>query len=264
MSDWARSEATTSTSVAVRVGDVERNAVVERLAAHAAAGRLTVEELDERVERAHRAVHGAELEVLERDLPARPAPGSRSSTLSHGGCFGRSCDRRFGGGRTPAGPRPSLRLAADVSYRRLAAHRFDATEPFVSALEQVTSRAAMRVASPAIVLAMLPAVLDQTILATALPTIAGELGKLTDVSLVVTAYVVAAAAATPLWGKLGDRHGRKPLLEPPILAFLALAHGFRDTFRLAAVQQAVLSPVLAAASTLARLSGRAPTTTSAA
>ena len=65
----------------------------------------------------------------------------------------------------------------------------------------------------AIVLAMLPAVLDQTILATALPVIAGDLGSLSDVSWVVTAYVVAAAATTPLWGKLGDRHGRKLLLE---------------------------------------------------
>jgi EmrB/QacA subfamily drug resistance transporter len=73
----------------------------------------------------------------------------------------------------------------------------------------------------AIVLAMLPAVLDQTILATALPTIATDLGRLTDVSWVVTAYVVAAAAATPLWGKLGDRHGRKPLLMIALAWFLA-------------------------------------------
>ena len=65
----------------------------------------------------------------------------------------------------------------------------------------------------AIVLAMLPAVLDQTILATALPVVADDLGNLSDVSWVVTAYVVAAAASTPLWGKLGDRHGRKPLLR---------------------------------------------------
>jgi EmrB/QacA subfamily drug resistance transporter len=72
----------------------------------------------------------------------------------------------------------------------------------------------------AIVLAMLPAVLDQTILATALPTIALDLGRLTDVSWVVTAYVVAAAAATPLWGKLGDRHGRKALLEISLTMFL--------------------------------------------
>src|SRR3954454_21998789 len=73
----------------------------------------------------------------------------------------------------------------------------------------------------AIVLAMLPAVLDQTILATALPVIAGDLGSLSDVSWVVTAYVVAAAETTPLWGKLGDRHGRKPLLELALLVFVA-------------------------------------------
>ena len=73
----------------------------------------------------------------------------------------------------------------------------------------------------AIVLAMLPAVLDQTILATALPTVASDLGRLADVSWLVTAYVVAAAATTPVWGKLGDRHGRKRLLEIALAAFLA-------------------------------------------
>src|SRR4051794_6514843 len=82
---------------------------------------------------------------------------------------------------------------------------------------------ATRVAIPfaAIVLAMLPAVLDQTIVATSLPTIAGDLGSLSDVSWVVTAYVVAAAASMPLWGKLGDRHGRKLLLEISLAAFVA-------------------------------------------
>ena len=73
----------------------------------------------------------------------------------------------------------------------------------------------------AIVLAMLPAVLDQTILATALPTIAADLGSVADVSWVVTAYVIAAAATTPLWGKLGDRRGRKRLLEVALTLFLA-------------------------------------------
>ena len=81
--------------------------------------------------------------------------------------------------------------------------------------------AAIRIGFAAIVLAMLPAVLDQTILATALPTIATELGRLSDVAWVVTAYVVSAAAATPLWGKLGDRHGRKRLLEGSLSLFLA-------------------------------------------
>jgi EmrB/QacA subfamily drug resistance transporter len=81
--------------------------------------------------------------------------------------------------------------------------------------------AATRVAFWAIVLAMLPAVLDQTILATALPTIAADLGRLADVSWVVTAYVVAAAATAPLWGKLGDRNGRKLALEASVVLFLA-------------------------------------------
>ncbi len=72
-----------------------------------------------------------------------------------------------------------------------------------------------------VVLAMLPAVLDQTILATALPTIASDLGRLAQVSWVVSAYVVAAAAFAPLWGKLGDRHGRKLVLELTLAGFLA-------------------------------------------
>jgi EmrB/QacA subfamily drug resistance transporter len=80
--------------------------------------------------------------------------------------------------------------------------------------------AAVAIGFAAIVLAMLPAVLDQTVLATALPTIATDLGRLTDVSWVVSAYVIAAAASTPLWGKLGDRHGRKRLLEISLVMFL--------------------------------------------
>lgn len=79
---------------------------------------------------------------------------------------------------------------------------------------------AVAVPFAAIVLAMLPAVLDQTILATGLPVIASDLGSLSDVSWVVTAYVVSAAATTPLWGKLGDRHGRKLLLEVSLLGFV--------------------------------------------
>ena len=79
----------------------------------------------------------------------------------------------------------------------------------------------VRLPFAALVLAMLPAVLDQTILATALPTIATDLGRLSDVSWLVTAYVVAATASTPLWGKLGDRHGRKRLLQAALAGFVA-------------------------------------------
>src|SRR3954464_15762940 len=78
----------------------------------------------------------------------------------------------------------------------------------------------IRLPFAALVLAMLPAVLDQTILATGLPTIARDLGSLADVSWVGSAYVVAATAATPLWGKLGDRHGRKRLLQVSLTWFV--------------------------------------------
>lgn len=94
----------------------------------------------------------------------------------------------------------------------------------------------------ALVLAMLPAVLDQTILATGLPTIARDLGSLADVSWVVSAYVVAATAATPLWGKLGDRHGRKRLLRISLAWFVlasaacGLAHDITQLIVLRAVQ----------------------------
>jgi EmrB/QacA subfamily drug resistance transporter len=84
-----------------------------------------------------------------------------------------------------------------------------------------TNKASVAIPFAAIVVAMLPAVLDQTILSTALPTIAVDLGRVSDVSWLVTAYVVAAAATTPLWGKLGDRHGRKRLLQIALTGFVA-------------------------------------------
>ncbi len=87
-------------------------------------------------------------------------------------------------------------------------------------LHAPAARPGVRLAFAAIVLAMLPAVLDQTMLATALPTVSSDLGRLADVSWIVTAYVVAAAAATPLWGKLGDRYGRKALLQASLLLFV--------------------------------------------
>src|SRR5581483_9002927 len=73
----------------------------------------------------------------------------------------------------------------------------------------------------ALMLAMLLAALDQTIVATALPTIVGELGGFTHLSWVVTAYMLATTASTPLWGKLGDQYGRKALFMAAIVGFLA-------------------------------------------
>ncbi|WP_193317735.1 MULTISPECIES: DHA2 family efflux MFS transporter permease subunit [Streptomyces] len=72
----------------------------------------------------------------------------------------------------------------------------------------------------ALLLGLFLAALDQTIVATALPTIVGDLGGLDHLSWVVTAYLLAATAATPLWGKLGDSFGRKRLFQLAIVIFL--------------------------------------------
>ena len=69
-------------------------------------------------------------------------------------------------------------------------------------------------------LAMLLAALDSTIVATALPTIVGELGGLERLSWVVTAYLLAQTVVTPLYGKLGDLYGRKVVLQSAIVIFL--------------------------------------------
>ena len=72
----------------------------------------------------------------------------------------------------------------------------------------------------ALMLGMFLAALDQTIVATALPTIAGDLHGLNHLSWVVTAYILTATISTPLWGKLGDLYGRKKLFQAAIVIFL--------------------------------------------
>lgn len=72
----------------------------------------------------------------------------------------------------------------------------------------------------ALLLGLLIAALDQTIVSTALPTIVSDLGGMAHLSWVVTAYMLAATAATPLWGKLGDQYGRKKLFQYAIVLFL--------------------------------------------
>ncbi|MER7046690.1 MDR family MFS transporter [Streptomyces jumonjinensis] len=82
------------------------------------------------------------------------------------------------------------------------------------------NRRSVLVAIGALLLGMLLAALDQTIVSTALPTIVSELGGLEHLSWVVTAYLLASTAATPLWGKLGDQYGRKKLFQAAIVIFL--------------------------------------------
>src|SRR5581483_4398213 len=69
-------------------------------------------------------------------------------------------------------------------------------------------------------LAILLAALDQTIVATALPTIVTDLGGVAHLSWVVTAYLLATTATTQVWGKLGDQYGRKYLFIGAIVIFL--------------------------------------------
>src|ERR1700761_3607299 len=71
-----------------------------------------------------------------------------------------------------------------------------------------------------LLLGMLLAALDQTIVATALPTIAGDLHDLSKLSWIVTAYLLASTVSTPLWGKLGDLYGRKIFFQAAIVIFL--------------------------------------------
>ncbi|HVJ55231.1 MAG TPA: MDR family MFS transporter [Aliidongia sp.] len=65
------------------------------------------------------------------------------------------------------------------------------------------------------------AALDQSIVATALPRIVSDVGGVTHLSWVVTAYVLASTATMPLYGKLSDQYGRKPLVYAGVLIFLA-------------------------------------------
>ncbi|SFO63789.1 drug resistance transporter, EmrB/QacA subfamily [Pseudonocardia ammonioxydans] len=71
-----------------------------------------------------------------------------------------------------------------------------------------------------LVLAMFLAALDQTIVATALPTIVGDLNGLEHLSWVITAYMLAATIGLPLYGKAGDIYGRKPIFVFAIVVFL--------------------------------------------
>ncbi|RII12489.1 Multidrug resistance protein 3 [Streptomyces sp. YIM 130001] len=85
---------------------------------------------------------------------------------------------------------------------------------------QEPQKRSVRVVLLALMIAMLLAMLDNMIIGTAMPTIVGELGGLAHLSWVVTAYTLATAASTPIWGKLGDMYGRKATFLTSIVIFL--------------------------------------------
>jgi len=78
----------------------------------------------------------------------------------------------------------------------------------------------IRVIFSALVLVLLLAALDQTIVSTALPTIVGDLGGIEHLSWVVTAYLLTSTVSGPIYGKLGDLYGRKLVLQLAIVIFL--------------------------------------------
>jgi EmrB/QacA subfamily drug resistance transporter len=91
-------------------------------------------------------------------------------------------------------------------------------QPVASGLPTAPTR---RLIFSGLLLVLLLAALDQTIVATALPTIVGDFGGLSHISWVVTAYLLAQTAVTPLYGKLGDMYGRKVVLQTGLVIFLA-------------------------------------------
>ena len=88
-----------------------------------------------------------------------------------------------------------------------------------------------------LMLGMFLAALDQTIVSTALPTIVGDFHRSDLLSWVITAYLLASTASTPLWGKAGDLYGRKRVFQLAIVVFLvasALCGASRNMYELIA------------------------------
>src|SRR5688500_460917 len=107
------------------------------------------------------------------------------------------------------------RQKRSVVVRILRARRLLSFEP-----PMPLSHRQVLVAFSGLLLAMFLAALDQTIVATALPTIVGDLGGLERLSWVVTSYLLAQTVVTPIYGKLGDLYGRKIILQSAVVLFL--------------------------------------------
>lgn len=94
------------------------------------------------------------------------------------------------------------------------------TAPHLAAEEISLDKRRLWIILGTLMLTMLLAALDQTIVSTALPTITSDLGGLSEISWVVTAYLLASTASTPIWGKLSDLYGRKIMLQSSVAIFV--------------------------------------------
>src|SRR6478736_8552892 len=165
---------------------------------------------------------------LHRRRPGTAAVVVRSGHRRHRrhGARGLAAPPALAAGRPSRGGGDPADAAA---ARRRPAQRVDALPARATVREAPVSAPAPTSSAPpqrvrlifaALMLVLLLASLDQTIVSTALPTIVGDLGGLSHLSWVVTAYLLASTVSGPLYGKLGDLYGRKPLLQAAIVLFL--------------------------------------------
>jgi EmrB/QacA subfamily drug resistance transporter len=115
-------------------------------------------------------------------------------------------------------------MTSDVTPARSTG---DATEPAPQYLEHRQILLVMA----GLMSGLFLAALDQSIVGVALPSIVSDLGGLDHLAWVVTAYLLASTASTPLWGKISDLRGRRPMFQTAIVVFLAgsLAAGLADS-----------------------------------
>ena len=129
---------------------------------------------------------------------------------------------------SPLPGRPTILLPSPctsqqpVSLPRMASERESPlSAASVDAAPALSSRQAFLQVFPGVMVAMFLAAADQTILASALPTIASSFGGLADLSWVVVAYLLTATIGAPLYGHLGDRFGRRRMLLVALGIFTA-------------------------------------------
>ena len=116
----------------------------------------------------------------------------------------------------PGGPGPANRGSGNIgpgSTGSAAAVMNGASGQFLAPRE-------VMIVLPGLLLAILLAMLDNLIVSTALPRIVGDLGGVSHLSWVVTAYILASTITTPFYGKLGDMYGRKTFFVTAIVIFL--------------------------------------------